>query len=160
MLAKVSSGMKIVGAKDDSAQFAISEKMREQIRSLFQDSQNVQNGQSLFKIAEGGIENIVEELRTLKELAIKSANDINNDGDRLTIQKEFTQRMTNINDIATTTNYNGKVLLDGTYYRKLNEHELTLNHNGIYFVGDENIHKNIAENLFDKTTVANGKSLY
>lgn len=111
---KVASGMKIVGAGDGASEYAISEKMREQIRSLFQDDQNVQNGQSLFKIAAGGIDSIVEELRTLKELAIKSANDTNNDGDRLTIQKEFTQRMATINDIATETDYNTKKLLDGS----------------------------------------------
>ena len=114
-LAKVSSGQKITGAKDDSAMYAISEKMREQIRSMEQDTQNVQNGSSLFKIADGGISNIVEELRNLKELAINAANDTNTDQDRATIQKEFSHKMANINDIATTTNYNGKTLLDGTY---------------------------------------------
>ena len=117
-LVKVSSGQKINSAKDDASSYVISEKMREQIRSLSQDSQNVQNGTSLFKIAEGGINSIVEELRNLKELAINAANDTNTDTDRVTIQKVFNQKMANINDIATTTNYNGKTLLDGTYYRK------------------------------------------
>lgn len=121
LLSKVSSGQKIVGAKDDASGYSISEKMREQIRTLLQDDQNVQNGSSLFKIAEGGIDNIVEELRNLKELAINSANDTNTDVDRLTIQKEFSQKMANINDIATTTNYNGKILLDGRYGRKLED---------------------------------------
>ena len=118
-LAKVSSGQKINSAKDDSSAYAISQKMRERIRSLRQDNQNVQNGSSLFKIAENGINNIVDELRNLKELAINAANDTNTDGDRKTIQKEFTQKMANINDIATTTNYNGKILLDGTYSSRI-----------------------------------------
>jgi len=114
-LSKVSSGQKIIGAKDDASGYAISEKMREQIRSLEQDNQNVQNGSSLFKIADGAINNIVEELRNLKELAINAANDTNTSADRVTIQKEFQQKMANINDIATMTNYNGKILLDGRY---------------------------------------------
>lgn len=117
-LTKVSSGQKINSAKDDASGYVISEKMREQIRTLAQDNQNVQNGSSLFKIADGGISSIVEELRHLKELAINAANDTNTETDRVTIQKVFTQKMANINDIATTTNYNGKTLLDGTYYRK------------------------------------------
>jgi len=120
LLAKISSGQKINFAKDDAASFAISEKMREQIRSLTQDNQNVQNGSSLVRIAEEGINNIVEELRNLKELAINAANDTNTDGDRAIIQKEFSQKMANINDIATMTNYNGIPLLDGTWYRKAN----------------------------------------
>ena len=67
----------------------------------------------------GGIDNIVEELRSLKELAINAANDSNTDEDRRTIQKEFVQRMDTINDIATTTAYNGKTLLDGTHAKKI-----------------------------------------
>lgn len=118
LLGKVSSGQKLNSAKDDAASFCISEKMREQIRTLLQDNQNVQNGSALFKIADGGINSIVEELRNLKELAINSANDTNSDIDRAIMQKEFSQRMANINDVATTTNYNGKTLLDGTYSRR------------------------------------------
>lgn len=117
-LTKVSSGQKINSAQDDASGYVISEKMREQIRTLAQDNQNVQNGSALFKVADGGINSIVEELRNLKELAINAANDTNTDIDRATIQKEFQQKYANINDIATTTNYNGKTLLDGTYRRK------------------------------------------
>ncbi len=116
-LIKVATGQRITGASEDSASFAISEKMREQIRSLEQDIQNVQNGSSMLKTAHGGIENIVEELRSLKELAINAANDSNTDEDRKIIQKEFDQRRATIDEIATWTNYNTKPLLDGTYFR-------------------------------------------
>ncbi|MBR6012784.1 MAG: hypothetical protein IK062_03250 [Selenomonadaceae bacterium] len=114
-LKKVSSGQKIVGADDSSSAYVISEKMREQIRTLAQDHQNIQNGATLLKIADGGINSIVEELRSLKELAINSANDTNTNQDRATLQKVFRQKMENINDIATTTNYNSKTLLDGSF---------------------------------------------
>ena len=58
-------GERIIGLQDDdSASFGISEKMREQIRSLLQDNQNIQNGSSMLKVAERGIDQIVEELRT------------------------------------------------------------------------------------------------
>ena len=117
-LEKVSSGQKIVTAKDNSSAYAISEKMRIQIRALDQDSQNVQNGSALLRIAAGGIENIVDELRNLKELAINAANDTNSDVDRAGMQKTFLQRIANINDIASDTNYNTKKLLDGTYTRR------------------------------------------
>lgn len=48
---------------------------------------------------------------------MNAANDSNTDADRATIQKEFDQKMVNINDIASETNYNGKLLLNGDYYR-------------------------------------------
>ena len=120
-LTKVATGQKIIGASDDSSAYAISERMREQIRSLEQDIQNVQNGSSMLKTAHGGIENIVEELRSLKELAIDAANDSNTDADRQIMQKEFDQRRATIDEIAQWTNYNGKPLLDGTWARPVTE---------------------------------------
>ena len=116
-LKRVSSGEKITSAADDASGYAISEKMRVLIRSLDQDRANVQTGASLLRIAEGGIQSIVDELRTLKELAINSANDHNTDTDRAIIQKEFDQRRININDIVASTNYNGKLLLTGQHRR-------------------------------------------
>ena len=120
-LAKLSSGQRITGASVDTASFAISEKMREQLRSLDQDVQNVQNGSAMLRTAHGGIENIVEELRSLKELAIDAVNDSNTDADRAIIQKEFDKRRETIDDIATNTKYNTKPLLDGTYQRPNSE---------------------------------------
>ncbi len=117
-LKKLSSGMKINSASDDASAYAISERMRVMMRSLDQDEQNVKNGRFLLNVAAGGIDNIVQELRSLKELALNSANDHNTDADRATIQKEFDQRMANIDDIAVETNYNGKILLDGRYRKK------------------------------------------
>ena len=112
---KLASGMKINSAGDDASAYSISERMRAQLRSLDQDIDNVKNGRALLKVAAGGIDNIVDELRNLKELALNAANDTNTDEDRATIQKEFDQKMANINDIAQETNYNGKILLDGRY---------------------------------------------
>ena len=91
--------------------------MREQIRSLFQDDQNVQNGSSMIRTAERGIDQIVQNLRTMKELAIDAANDSNTDEDRAIIQKELNARRAVINDIAIGTQYNGKILLDGRWSR-------------------------------------------
>ena len=66
-LAKLSSGERKIGAQeDDSASFGISEKMREQILSLLQDNQNVQNGSSMLRVAERGVDQIVQELTRLK----------------------------------------------------------------------------------------------
>lgn len=117
-LKRISTGRKINHAGDDAAGFAISEKMLTRIRSLEQDERNVQNGSSLVKVAAGGIDSIVDELRNLKELSLNAANDTNTDLDRATLQREFNQRRANIDSIAMETNYNGKILLDGTYSKR------------------------------------------
>jgi flagellin len=116
-LAKVSSGMRINGAADDASGYAISERMRVQIRSLDQDNRNTQNGNSMMKVAEGAVSSTVEILKTLKEKVINAANDTNTDEDRQTIQKELNQSVDQINDNANIT-YNGKYLVDGTHNNK------------------------------------------
>lgn len=116
-LKQASTGMRINGAQDDASGFSIAEKMRAKLRGLEQDVENVKTGRSMLGVAAGGIESIVEELRNLKEIALNAANDHNSDLDRATLQKEFRQKTANIDDIASTMNYNGKLLLDGTYRR-------------------------------------------
>ncbi len=112
-LAKVSSGMRINGAADDASGYAISERMRVQIRSLDQDNRNTQNGNSMMKVAEGAVSSTVEILKTLKEKVINAANDTNTDADRATVQKELDQSIDQIDDNANMT-YNGKYLVDGS----------------------------------------------
>ena len=112
-LQKVSSGMKINSAADDASGYAISERMRVQIRGLDQANQNTQNGTSMMKVAEGAVSSTVDILKTLKEKVINAANDTNTDSDRATIQKELDQSIDQINDNANVT-YNGKYLVDGS----------------------------------------------
>ena len=119
-LEKVSSGMKINSAADDASGYAISERMRVQIRSLDQANQNAQNGNSMMKVAEGAVSSTVEILKTLKEKAVSAANDTNTDVDRATIQKELDQSIDQINDNANVT-FNGQYLVDGSHNREVKQ---------------------------------------
>ena len=119
-LQKVSSGMKINSAADDASGYAISERMRVQIRSLDQANSNAQNGGSMMKVAEGAVSSTVEILKTLKEKAVNAANDTNTDSDRATIQKELDQSIDQINDNANVT-FNGQYLVDGSHNSKTNK---------------------------------------
>ena len=112
-LQKVSSGMKINSAADDASGYAISERMRVQIRSLDQANANTQSGNSMMKVAEGAVSSTVDILKTLKEKVINAANDTNTDADRQTIQKELDQSIDQIDDNANIT-FNGKYLVDGS----------------------------------------------
>lgn len=117
-LKKVSTGTKITGAADGASEYTQSEKLRVLVRALGQDIENSQKGITLVKVAEGGIQGIIDSLRTMKELAINSINDHNSEEDRRILQKEFSSRMAEIDELASTTNYNGKILLDGRYWYK------------------------------------------
>ena len=115
-LKKVASGMKINSAGDAAAEYSISEKMRVQIRSLNQDIDNVKKGKDLLQTANGGIQNIIDQIRTMKAMAINSANDTNTDIDRQILEKGFQKHIEVIDQLASETNYNGIPLLDGRWY--------------------------------------------
>ncbi len=117
-LQKVSSGEKINSAADDASGYAISEKMKVQIRSLDQANQNTQNGNSLLKTAEGAVSSTVDILKTLKEKVVNAANDTNTTADRQTIQNELNQAIDQINDNANVT-FNGKTLVDGSMNKQI-----------------------------------------
>ncbi len=104
---KLSSGMRLTGAMDGAAEYAISEKMRARLRGLEQDAQNVQNGRTLVNVGLGGMEEIKHSLEKMKELAIGAANDTMTDEDRAISQKVIDKMIENVDDIATGTTFNG-----------------------------------------------------
>ncbi|MBQ2593849.1 MAG: hypothetical protein II567_11285, partial [Candidatus Riflebacteria bacterium] len=112
-IAKLSSGLRINTAADDAAGLAISEKMRSQINGLNRARLNAQDGISMLQIAEGGLNETESMLQRMRELAIQASNDTLTSNDRLEIQKEINQLRDAINDIANSTEYNTKKLLNG-----------------------------------------------
>jgi flagellin len=114
-LERLSSGLRINRAADDAAGLAISEKLRAQVNGLNQASANAQDGISLIQTAEGALNETHSILQRMRQLAVQSANDTNTDADRVNIQKEVTQLNQELDRISSTTQYNGKNLLDGTF---------------------------------------------
>jgi flagellin len=110
---KLSSGLRIGSASDDSAGLAISEKMRMQIRGLEQASRNIQDGISLVQTADGGLENILTPpLQRMRQLALQSANGTLTAEDRQNLNKEFNEMKDSIDSIANNTEFNGIKLLN------------------------------------------------
>ncbi len=118
-LEKLSSGYRINSAADDAAGLAISEKMRGQIRGLDQASANAQDSISMVQTAEGALNETTDILQRMRELAVQSASDTNTDDDRTNIQDEMNALVTEINRIASTTEFNTKKLLDGSMSTKI-----------------------------------------
>ncbi|WP_117148966.1 flagellin [Paraliobacillus zengyii] len=112
---KLSSGLRINGAKDDAAGLAISEKMRGQIRGLDQATSNAQDANSLIQTAEGALNETHDILQRMRELATQSANDTNTTSDRGEIQKEVDQLSQELSRIGNTTEFNTQNLLSGKF---------------------------------------------
>ena len=115
---KLSSGYKVNRAADDAAGLTISEKMRSQIRGLNKASDNAQDGISLIQTAEGALNEAHSILQRMNELATQAANDTNTSSDRTAIQKEVDALTSELDRIASTTQFNTQNLLDGTFSGK------------------------------------------
>ena len=115
---KLSSGYRINRAADDAAGLTISEKMRSQIRGLNKASDNAQDGISLIQTAEGALNEAHSILQRMNELATQAANDTNTSSDRTAIQKEINALTSELDRIASTTQFNTQNLLDGKFSGK------------------------------------------
>ncbi len=113
-LEKLSSGYQINRAGDNAAGLAISEKMRAQITCLDQAETNCNDGVSLIQTAEGALNEVHDMLNRMTELCEQSANGTYDDSvDRANLQSEVKQLISEIDRIASATNFNGITLLDG-----------------------------------------------
>jgi flagellin len=112
---RLSSGLRINSAADDAAGLQISNRLTSQIQGLDQAIRNANDGISLSQVAEGAMDEITTALQRIRTLSVQSQNGINSSGDRLALQKEVSALKTEISRIATTTQFGGVKVLDGSY---------------------------------------------
>ena len=111
---RLSSGYKINKPGDNPAGMAISNKMRAQINALNKAGDNVSDGVSVMQIADGALSEVSLVLQRMRELAVQAANGTNTYEDRQTIQAEIAQLRQEVDRISSDTEYNTKILLDGS----------------------------------------------
>lgn len=112
---KLSSGQRINKASDDAAGLAISEKLRSQIRGLNQASRNVSNGVSFIQVTSGYLQETSDILQRIRELAVQSSNGLYSDEDRMQIQVEVSQLVSEVDRIASSAQFNGMNMLTGRF---------------------------------------------
>lgn len=107
-LQRLSSGLRVNGAKDDAAGLAIGDRMTTQIRGASQAIRNTQDGISLLQTAEGALGTVNDNLQRIRELAIQAANGSNSTTDKRSLQAEVNQLMSEIDRIGATSAFNGQ----------------------------------------------------
>ncbi|QUX92922.1 flagellin [Marinomonas sp. A3A] len=112
---RLSSGLRINSAADDSAGLLISNRLTSQVNGLNQSVRNANDGISLSQTAEGALDETTNMLQRMRTLSIQASNGSNSDKDRAALQQEVSQLSTEINRIASDTTFGGENLLDGTY---------------------------------------------
>ena len=111
---KMSSGYKLNRAMDNPAGMAITNRMRAQLSSLERATKNSKNAINAIQTAEGALSEIESMLQRMNELSIQGSNGTMTSSDRLAIQEEVDQLVSEINRISKNTSYNSQNLLDGT----------------------------------------------
>ncbi len=112
---RLSSGLRINSAADDSAGLQITDRLSGQINGLNQGIRNANDGISLAQTAEGAMEEITGMFQRVRTLAQQASNGSNTGEDRLAIQEEIRSLMGEVNRVARDTTFGGTNLLDGSY---------------------------------------------
>ena len=114
-LQQLSSGLRINTAADNAAGYAIVQGMTSQINGLNQASQNASDGVSLAQTGAGALQEVTNDLQTMRDLAVQSLNATNSATDRADLDQQFQQLSADVDNVAKTTGFNGVNLLDGTF---------------------------------------------
>ena len=112
---RLSSGLRINSAADDTAGSAMATRMTNQIRGMHQANKNSRDASNLLATAEAGLNNISDLLAQMRELSVQAATDTLNDTDRDSINLEFQSLKNELSRIANVTEHNGMNVLNGTY---------------------------------------------
>ena len=110
---QLSTGKRINNSVDDVAGMAIATRLSAQIRGLNQAVRNANDGISIIQTAEGATEQVTNMLQRMRELAVQAANDTYNTDDRTFLNMEFQALNSQIDTIATNTQWNAADLLNG-----------------------------------------------
>ncbi|HHQ4677662.1 MULTISPECIES: flagellin N-terminal helical domain-containing protein [Aeromonas] len=113
---RLASGLRINSAKDDAAGLQISNRLTSQINGLDQGNRNANDGISVAQTAEGAMDEITSMLQRMRTLAQQSSNGSNNSDDRVALQQEYSQLITEIDRVAKDTTFGGQNLLNGGYF--------------------------------------------
>ena len=110
-LERLSSGLRINRAADDAAGLAISEGFRAQVRGTQVAARNSQDGISLVQTAEGALSETQNILQRIRELAVQAANGTQSDNNRIALNTEVQQLLSQIDTVALDTEFNGIYVL-------------------------------------------------
>ena len=113
-LQRMSTGYKVNKAADDAAGIFIATNLETQIRGSKVAQTNVQTGTNLLQIAEGDIKLLESNLLRMRDLAVQAANSVYSEESMQAMADEAQYRAQEITRVATSSQFNGLNLLDGT----------------------------------------------
>jgi len=113
-VAKLAAGTRVLSARDDAASLAVGLSLKADVVSLKQAAVNVGQASSVIQIADGAMSTVTDILLRMKTLAVQSASDQLASTQRTMLNSEFTELLSEVDRIASVTNFDGTALTDGT----------------------------------------------
>lgn len=111
---RLASGLRIASAADDASGLGLTERLRSLARSIDQSGRNSLDAIGLTQTAEGGLDESVNVVTRMRELAVQSANETLSEEDRATLETEYQALNSELDRIASETEFNGINPLDGS----------------------------------------------
>ncbi len=108
---RLSSGLRVNGARDDAAGLAIAERMNAQVRGMNVAIRNANDGISLAQTAEGALGKVSDSLQRMRELAVQARNASNSSSDKESLNKEYGELAKEIQRVLGGTKFNGRSIL-------------------------------------------------
>ena len=113
-IAKLSSGSRVVQAKDDAASLAIGSRIQSEVAALTQAGVNAGQASSMLQIADGALARGNDILQRMKTLAVQAASGQLSDTERSILDTEYAALRSEISRIGSDTEFNGVKLLAGS----------------------------------------------
>ena len=110
---RLSTGQRINGAKDDAAGLAVSSRMTSQIRGLETGIRNANDAISMLQTGDGALIEVTNMLQRMRELALQASNGTGAEADRTYLNAEYQNLHSEIQRIASNTEWNGRAILSG-----------------------------------------------
>ena len=123
---RLSSGLRINRAADDTAGQAITQRMRNQATGMRQAVRNSQQATNYLQTAEGGLNEIHDILSRMRELAVQAASDNLTDNDRFSIELEYSQLKNEVSRVGNSTTYNNMTLINGDRAKDVSLTDITM----------------------------------
>ena len=113
-LSKLSSGSRVVSAKDDVAASAIGARLNSMANSLKQASVNAGQAVSMLQIADGSMAKVNDVLTRMKTLAVQAGSGQLSSTERNMLNTEYQALTSEVSRIAAATEFNGQQLVNGS----------------------------------------------
>jgi flagellin len=112
---RLATGKRINRTGEDPAGYMLARGLESRVKGLDAALDNVSNAQNILDVAEGGYQNVMDILQTVKQKATQAADGSLNATQRTAIHDQVQALISEVDEIVAQTTFNNTSLIDGSY---------------------------------------------